>query len=337
MPQQDAKSPDACRIWIQDAVTKWPGVDYVFFGWEQAPTTGGWHAQGYVHFEKKVRFTALKKIDAKVSWRAARADWECNWTYCTKNDGEPFVLGDLPDAKDNGAREKSRFEDAWDKGVNNRIDEVAADIRLRYYAALKNIARDHQKKPANLEHYTSEWIVGPSGCGKSSLARLENPDHYPKEPSKWWCGYQGEPVALLEDLDPDQCKYIARHLKLWMDKFAFVGENKGGSMQIRPEKIVITSQYEIDECFNERDAAAIKRRCIQRRMENFKVVEVVAQAQPKKGVPGTSERFVTAGTDPTGQSQAPEWVQATEEAFEKAQREGSLKRAKVEEEEELGE
>lgn len=293
-----APGPDACRKWLEAHFSKWPSVDFLFFGWEQAPSTGGWHAQGYVRFEKKVRLTALKKLNSQISFRAARADWECNWRYCTKDDPEPFVIGDLPDVKNNGDREKKRYEDAWSAAVRGDIEDIPADIKIRYYHGIKAIGRDHQKKPPALENYNFEWVTGRSGSGKSTLVRRENPDHYAKEANKWFCGFQGEACVIIDDLDPEAAKYLARYVKVWTDVFPFVGEFKGTSMMIRPKKFVITSQYTIDECFSERDAEAIKRRAKIRVMENYTVVsETIGWQQPAATVPaGQSVRFVAPET-----------------------------------------
>lgn len=264
-------------------------LDYFFAGREICPTTGSKHLQGYAHFDKKKRLTQLKKIHEGIHWEVAEKDWEHSWIYCTKEDPEPFTFGELPEIKNNGEREKNRWIRNFELAKQGRLDEIDPDISLRCYGAIKAIARDHQKKPASLPDYHAEWVWGRSGSGKSTLARKEHPDCYPKECNKWWCGYQNEEIVLVEDIDPDNAKYIARHCKIWGDKFAFIGESKGGSWMIRPKKVIFTSQYTIEECFNERDAVAIRRRCKVRKIENFQ--EVPDDSAPNENAP--------AGTAPT--------------------------------------
>lgn len=298
---------DERRLWLEEEMDKW-NVTFAFAGWEQAPTTGGWHWQGFACFEKKIRLTALKKICQKahtIHWEKAVSDWEVNHEYCTKNnaaDGYHYWQnGDLPEHKNNGHREKKRWDDAWDKSKRGDFEEIPADIRLKFYNGIKAIHRDHQKRPENLTDYNAEWIWGTTGSGKSTLARTENPDAYPKEANKWWCGYQNEDVALVEDLDPDVCKYLARYIKIWADKFPFVSEIKQSSAYIRPKKIVFTSQYQIEECFNAKDAAAIRRRCKVRHVENF--VEVTDEV-PVTPPAGTVFTFTPAQPPESVDSQA---------------------------------
>lgn len=258
-------------------------IGYFFAGRETCPTTGAKHLQGFAHFEKKKRLTQLKKIWGGIHWEPAREGFEENWVYCTKEDKEPFTFGDLPTFANNGIRERNRWDDAYQMAKEGNFDEMPKDILLRCYNSCKAVHRDFQEKPGNLEHYNAEWIYGESGSGKSTLAREENPDSYPKECNKWWCGYQGQTTALVEDIDPECAQRLARYIKVWCDKFPFCAEVKGASSLIRPEKIVFTSQYTIEECFNERDAVAIRRRCKVRKIENFKEVETEVPISPQPG------------------------------------------------------
>ena len=94
----------------------------------------------------------------------------------------------------------------------------------------------------------------------------------------WWCGYRddmpGHKTVLLDDLHP---KFTEREmLKNWADIFPFQAEIKGGSMTIRPERIIVTSNYHPHEVFGEKDLGPIMRR--------FKVVSVaeLPPAPPKR-------------------------------------------------------
>lgn len=288
---QGTQHPDVVYKYMESCMDEWEGVVFAFAGREIAPSSGSKHLQGFVKFEKKKRLSALKKFNNTISWHKADGTWEQNWIYCTKEDKEPHIVGELPEFGNNGAREKNRWDQAWKLAQEGRLDEIDKDILLRTYTGCKMVARDYQKKPQPLQEYCAEWIYGTTGSGKSTLARSENPDNYPKECNKWWCGYQKEKCVIVEDIDPESAKYINRYCKIWADKFAFVGENKAGSYMIRPEKVVFTSQYTIEECFNPRDAAAIRRRCRVRKIENFK--EVADDSAPDEtAAPGTVGTFV---------------------------------------------
>lgn len=96
---------------------------------------------------------------------------------------------------------------------------------------------------------------------KNKKAWEDNPDLYVKSINKWWDGYHGQDVVLLDDWDPSHEQFLRQHLKTWADRYPFRAETKGSSMMIRPKKIIVTSNFSINECFsNPEDAAAIRRR-----------------------------------------------------------------------------
>ena len=64
----------------------------------------------------------------------------------------------------------------------------------------------------------------------------------------------------LDDMD-DPC--LKHYMKLWADKWSCKGETKGGYTQLVHKKIIVTSNYTIDELFKDSGddmVAAIKRR-----------------------------------------------------------------------------
>lgn len=69
--------------------------------------------------------------------------------------------------------------------------------------------------------------------------------YYDKLLNKWWEDYKGEPNVLIDDIGPECIK--ADHVKRWLDKRKFKAEIKYGSVNIRPEIIVITSNYHPSE------------------------------------------------------------------------------------------
>lgn len=300
MDPQGTTSSDLVFRTMESRMSDWDDVVYAFAGRETCPNTGSKHLQGFVHFKNKKRLSWLKKLHHTIAWFTADASWEDNYIYCTKEDKEPYIVGELPEFANNGAREKNRWEVAWTLAKQGKMEDIPKDILLRTYTSCKEVHRDYQKKPQSLEDYNAEWIYGVSGSGKSTLARAENPDSYPKECNKWWCGYQHEDCVLVEDIDPDCAKYLARYIKVWCDKFAFVAEMKRGSTMIRPKKIVFTSQYTIEECFSARDAVAVRRRCRVRKIEDF--LEVPDDSAPDGNpAPGAVGTFVP----PTGPTPEP--------------------------------
>lgn len=63
-------------------------------------------------------------------------------------------------------------------------------------------------------------------------------------------------------MNPEAGKYLGYFIKIWADRYPFSPEIKGSTIKkIRPEKIIVLSNYTIDECFEKvQDREPIKRR-----------------------------------------------------------------------------
>ena len=109
---------------------------------------------------------------------------------------------------------------------------------------------------------SNEWWVGPTGTGKSRSLWELHPSHYSKGLNKWWDGYEDEGVVALEEMTPEHGKFLGHFLKIWADRYPFNGEIKGSTIKgIRPNKIIVLSNYTIEECFERiQDREPIKRR-----------------------------------------------------------------------------
>ena len=71
----------------------------------------------------------------------------------------------------------------------------------------------------------------------------------------------------MEDFPSDGMKF-AQLMKIWSDRYSFIGEIKGGQILINPGKFffLVTSNYPIETVFPGEDGEAIRRR--------FKEIEI---------------------------------------------------------------
>lgn len=237
-------------------ILKWD-CKYLIVGQEEGEN-GTPHLQGYVVFGSMKRLAAMKKLHPRAHFECARGTSSQNQEYCSK-EGLFEEIGECP-SDDPGAAEKERWKRAREIVQHGGDwEEIPDDIYIRYYRTLKEIKKDHMVKVDDAEDVTGEWYYGPPGVGKSRKARESYPGAYLKMQNKWWDGYQGEEFVILDDMD---CKELGHLLKIWADRYAFLAETKGGAIQIRPKKFVVTSNYSIEELFggDSEMCGAIKRR-----------------------------------------------------------------------------
>lgn len=264
-----------------------PICRYFMYGRETCPTTGRKHLQGFIYLKNPMRITALQKVWT-MTYKVANGTVASNKKYCSKGDqpkeqyellgaegpdygknASIYEFGDPTEAinlakqggKKGGEAEKKRWSDALEKAKQNKIDEIPADIQIKYYSTIKKIALDHAQPQAALPQTTGIWIWGPSGVGKSRRVREDWPNHYLKAANKWWDGYQGQENVYLEDLGMEH-HVLGHHIKLWSDRYDFIAEIKGGSIRARPLRFIITSQYSIEQIWvnSTETVAALQRR-----------------------------------------------------------------------------
>jgi len=224
---------------------------YIVFG-KEIGKEGTPHLQGYVYFQNARMGSQVRKLLPRGCYfarRLAKAPADAI-TYC-KKDGDFFENGDPPASQqEKGQRGMEAARWAIKKARTGDIASIEAEqpgLFLQYGARLESLFVPPNVPLDVLEH---EWWVGPTGTGKSRLVWELYPDHYGKKINKWWDGYKRQEVVVIEEWSPE-ARLTAQALKQWADHYPFQGEIKGGSMQgLRPRKIIVLSNYTIEQCFD---------------------------------------------------------------------------------------
>lgn len=278
-------------------------IKYLIAEEEVAPTTGTPHIQGYVRFDKVVHKNSLTALNIPWHIEIAKGSESANFEYCTKesddpeNDQKVLEIGEMID-RNLMLRTSDRFN-KWTKAEErkHRKDEKMEQF-LKDVLSLSN-GELEAKYPSQCFHQKAKidqwkinhmgeslwngqlcdknfWVWGPTGTGKSRWSHKQGApgEFYAKQWHKWWGGYNPlqHKIVGLEDYPalPDGQR-LGQLMKIWADRYTFQAEYKGGSMEVNPGRyiFIVTSNYSIDECFEQKDAEAIKRR--------FKEVKIEGQ------------------------------------------------------------
>lgn len=238
---------------------------YYICGIEQGQDRQTIHYQGYVYFANACGMARVKALLPRAHLEPQRGSNKQAIEYC-KKDGEYEEWGDAPD-QGGGKTQREKWRSLIELSERGELGRIRLEFPgeyFRYHERIRSL-RIRRTTPINgdLEH---EWWYGPTGTGKSRKLWDTYPDHFSKELNKWWCGYNDEEVVAIEEWCPkNEC--TASFLKIWADRYPFPAQVKGGSLKkIRPRKIIILSNYTIDQCFEKaEDRDPIKRR--------FKVIQ----------------------------------------------------------------
>lgn len=242
-------------------------AEYICGQLERGEKEGHLHIQFFINFKNSVRVSAITKHDKRIHVEKVKVNNGAD-TYCMKAETRvegPIEIGIKP-VKVNS---KVDWEAVWSKAKEGKLEEIPASIRVVHYSKLKAIAKDNMKF-SDTDHLRGIWVWGKAGAGKSRWAREQSKSIYPKLCNKWWDGYQGEEVVVMDDFMPEH-KVLCQQLKIWSDRYDCILETKGGAVHSQYQWFIVTSQYSIDEIWeDDRDRAALHRR-----FQEFKIQEIL--------------------------------------------------------------
>lgn len=273
---------DAFTSFIDSTAYK---ATYFLLAEDKAPTTGTGHWHGIICFEKRHLMTSIKKHMKKWHIEPMRGTFNQAREYTlkyAKNIPNAFIreIGKPPqDTRISSKQNEDKWDALFQAAKKGKFEDIPPKEYIRYHKAIREIYIENQKAldmPPNTnlkEHFL--WLWGSTGKGKSYTVRhhikeriqrlYEEPiDIYLKTLNKWWDHYSGEKIVLLEEANPDACEHLATFFKTWFDEYAFVAEAKGAiAPKIRPEFMIVTSNYSIEECFpRSQDSDPLKRRLL---------------------------------------------------------------------------
>lgn len=247
-----------------------PSIKYIVVGCEVGDG-GTPHYQGYVQCRTEKSFSQIRTLlletcNAECHIERANGTPSQAAAYCRKS-GAFCEEGKAPlDHAEKGQASADQYREIVAMAEQGKLDELKEMYPkqfLVHYNSLQRISCAKLKRPDDLELCQVYYLYGRPGVGKSQLARNLGVDYFDKALNKWWTGYDGQPLAIIEELDGPSGKIMQQHLKRWTDRYAFLAQVHCGVVWIRPSWIVITSNYTLEEVFDSDPlcCAAMRRRC----------------------------------------------------------------------------
>lgn len=215
------------------------------------------HLQGYFEFpnSSKLRISAAQKrlIDIGLEGFAifpAKGTAEQNITYCSKE--EDFFEG--------GERPKGQGKRSDLDTVCERINSGATMLEISNEFPTQVVKFRHGleylinlKTPRRMFKTEVWWLWGPTGSGKSRYAWELYPCSYMKACNhKWWDGYIGQDVVIMDDFRPSKEIPFNFILNLF-DRYPLSVEIKGGTVEFQSRIIYVTCPYSPQEICNHLD------------------------------------------------------------------------------------
>ena len=238
------------------------GIRYFIVGKERCPTTDRLHFQGYIAFTNGKTFKQTKRwfeLDRIYIDRAVAGDNK-NQAYCEK---EGNLLLEVGTPLKQGKR--TDIERAVDiiKSTNS-VGQVLESVNNYQAVRHAELYLKYKEKKRPVEPIEVIWIYGTSGRGKTKKVYDDNEDVFTPLSYKWWEGYDGHAVVLIDDYRKDFCKY--HELLKLLDIYPLRVETKGGSRQVQFNKIYITSCYSPYEMWGHRDGETDGYKQLERRI-----------------------------------------------------------------------
>jgi len=231
---------------LADLLMSKVGVEYMIVS-RELHEDGHPHLHVLITLKVKLNTTSQKYFDVggyHGNYQVARKTDDVR-EYIMKYDSLPYEYG-LYTGNNQSRVQKRAIENKalLSKPLNELVDEGLVHLSQykQYKEAIALYKMDCIKVPDYIPK-TCIWIYGKTGIGKSRYIR----DNYPgltyfKAQNKWWDGFAGEDIVLIDDFDKaGQC--LGHYLKIWADCYSFNGEIKGSTLKPVYSKLFITSQY----------------------------------------------------------------------------------------------
>lgn len=245
-------------------------IQYRICQLEVCPDTKRIHEQGYIVLSKRMTMSKLKEFMPSAHFEMRKGTHEeavryfteiktqkhyckkpvpnCICVHCTTHPPE-MTVGEWMEFGDDSdvplfAGERTDWKKIVQLAKEGKFEQIEDEYpaqMLHCAKGIKEIYERHDKPrdpsiPVEVEVY---W--GAPGTGKSKAAYKKNPGAWMKSDmsTKWYDGYKGEQVIILNDFRGYNLKF-SKLLNL-LDRYPQRVEKKGGSIELKCNKFIITT------------------------------------------------------------------------------------------------
>lgn len=248
-------------------------VQCIYFGREVAPTTQTPHLQGFICFKSPSQLRAVINGFSKhgcpgTHVELMKASIDKNKEYCSK-EGQTYLFGSVPSSH-TGKTAASEYAHAIELATQDdffQLYELYPELSVKHYASLHGIAKRAKEiapKPGDRALLKNYWLFSKSsGVGKSKIVR----DIFGDNVCIWnhqYPEYENEHAVLFDDIVPSDLQYRGGIMKRLCDHYPVqIRSIYGKPKLIRPQVVIFTSNYRLQECFEFNEIPYMERRTTQ--------------------------------------------------------------------------
>jgi len=219
---------------------------YLILGEEICPKTNKIHWQAYGEFIKPMRIGAIKKAfnDDTVHLEARKGTQKQAIDYC-KKDGKYEEFGEA-----SSAGQRSDLKEVADAilGGHKTVAQLMEEdpgLYMRYRNGWKDIqAKADKDNVPKWRDVKVRILSGPTGCGKTRTAMETAQYKINGTQLKWWNGYEGEKIILIDEYNND---ISITELITLIDGYPYRLETKGGFTYAKWDEVIITTNLKLEE------------------------------------------------------------------------------------------
>lgn len=248
---------------VEEEQLKSEKFEYLVYQVEKGEKEGTEHLHAFIYYKSERKFETMKKKFPGAHIEKVKRIKKC-MEYCSKVKTRlrgPYEFGTKPKQGN-----RTDLDDLAEMVVNGMsMYEIAKADPAGFARWKKNIEYlKYALIPERTEKPQVWWLWGESGAGKTTYVHDKHgrgrKNIFIKDSTKWWDGYDGQKIVLIDDFCEWQWNF--KNFLRALDAFDYSSEYKGGYVNIPCDFIYVTCTKHPNQIWeDEEDAYQVRRRC----------------------------------------------------------------------------